>query len=102
MEKQILFKAGLELKKLDLQDDKQTVMAKITSETKDDTRNCLGFPRLKECGGFELLCRAANCRDLNVISFSWNGKYVRNALGCGQGKIYGTCVLYKNLCQPNL
>ena len=47
MEKQILFKAGLGLKKieLDLQDDELTVMNKITSETQVGTGNCLRFPQ---------------------------------------------------------
>ena len=90
IEKQILFKAGLGLKKikLDLQDDEQTVIGKITSETQDTTGNSLGFPQLKECGGFELLRCTSNCRDLSVISCSWNAKDLRSALGGGQGKIY--------------
>ena len=84
IEKQILFKAGLGLKKikLDLQDDEQTVMGKITSETQDAIGNSLGFPQLKECRGFEMLRCAANCRDLSVISCSWNAKDLRSKSHC--------------------
>ena len=63
-------------------------MGKITSETKDATGNSLGFPQLKEYGGFELLRCTANCRDLSVISCSWNAKDLRSSLGGRQGKIY--------------
>ena len=63
-------------------------MGKITSETQDATGNSLGFPQLKECGGFELLRCTANCRDLSVISCSWNAKDLRSSLGGRQGKIY--------------
>ena len=89
-EKQILFKAGLGLKKikLDLEDDEQTVMGKITSETQDATGHPMGFQQLKTCGGFELMRCASNCRDLSTISCSWNAKDLRSSLGGGQGKIY--------------
>ena len=63
-------------------------MGKITSETQDATGNSLGFPQLKECGRFELLRCTANCRDLSVISCSWNATDLRSSLGGGQGKIY--------------
>ena len=89
-EKQILFKAGLGLKKikLDLEDDEQTVIDKITSGTQDATGNSVGFPQLKTCGGFELMRCSSNCRDLSTISCSWNAKDLRSSLGGGQGKIY--------------
>ena len=56
-EKQILFKAGLGLKKikLDLEDDEQMVTDKIMSEIQDSTGNAMGFPQLKTCGGFEMM-----------------------------------------------
>ena len=63
-------------------------MGKITSEMQDATGNSLGFPQLKECGGVELLRCTANCRDLSVISCSWNAKDLRSSLGGRQGKIY--------------
>jgi hypothetical protein len=55
VEKQILFQAGLGVKKikLDLNDDEQTVVDKITADTKDSNGDCMGFPQLKCCGGFE-------------------------------------------------
>ena len=45
VEKEILFKAGLGLKKikLDTHDDEQAVVNKITSDEKDATGNALGF-----------------------------------------------------------
>ena len=52
MEKQILFKTCLALKKIKLylDNDEQTVIGKITSETQDATGNSIGFPQLKTCG----------------------------------------------------
>jgi hypothetical protein len=57
MEKQVLFKAGLGHKKikLDLQDDEQSVLSKITSETKDVMGNHMGFPQLKECSVLHII-----------------------------------------------
>ena len=80
MEKQILFKAGLGLKKIKLylEDDEQTVIGKITSETQDAAGISIGFPQLKNCGGFELMRCATNCRDLSIISCAWNAKDLRS------------------------
>ena len=77
-EKQILFRAGLGLKKikLDLEDDEHAVISKITSETQDTTGNPMGFPELKSCGGFEMMRCSANCRDLSVIECAWNARPV--------------------------
>ncbi|XP_028416926.1 uncharacterized protein LOC114541138, partial [Dendronephthya gigantea] len=90
VEKEILFKAGLGLTKikLDIQDDEQAVVNKITSDEKDATGNSYGFPQLKTCRGFEMMRCQANCRDLSVIDCSWNAKDLRSNLGWGQGKIY--------------
>ena len=90
MEKEILFKAGLGLKKikLDTLDDEQAVVNKITSDEKDNAGNAPGFPQLKACGGFELMRCQPNCRDLSVIDCSWYAKDLRSNLGGGQGKIY--------------
>ena len=90
LEKEILFKAGLGLKKIkwDTHDDEQTVVNKISSDEKDASGNALGFPQLKSCGGFEMMRCLPNCRDLSLINCSWNAKDLRSNLGGGQGKIY--------------
>ena len=89
-DKQILFKAGLGVKKikLDLEDNEQTVLDKITSDTKDASGNTMGFPQLKHSGGFEMLRCFPNCRDLVEIDSCWSAKDLRSAIGGGQGKIY--------------
>ena len=90
VEQQILFKAGLGLKKikLELEDDEETVMNKITSEAKDDSGKTKGFPQLKTCGGFEMMRSMPSCRDLTVIDSSWNARDLQSNLGGGQAKIY--------------
>ena len=57
VEKQILFKAGLGLKKitLDLEDDENTVKEKISSDALDSQGEPEGFPALRTCGGFDLM-----------------------------------------------
>ena len=90
LEKEIIFKASLGLKKinLDTHNDKQTVVNKISSDEKDASGNAFGFPQLKLCGGFEMMWCLPNCRDLSLIKCSWNAKDLRSNLGGGQGKIY--------------
>ena len=89
-EKEILFTAGLGLKKikLDTHDDEQAAVNKITSDEKDATGNTLGISQLKSCGGFEMMRCQPNCRDLSVINCSLNAKDLRSNMGGGQGKIY--------------
>ena len=80
LEKEILFKAGLGLKKIKLDtqdDDDQSVVNKITSDKKDATGNACGFPQLKTCGGFEMMRCQPNCRDLTVIDCSKNVNHLR-------------------------
>jgi hypothetical protein len=89
-EKQILFKAGLGLKriKFDVDDNEEAVVKKITaSETEDGSAEVLGFPQLHNCGGFELMRCVANCRELVVIDGSWAVKELK-ANGGPQAKIY--------------
>lgn len=89
-EEQILFKAFLGLKKIKLEaeDDEKTVISKLTSDAKRDDGNPLGFPALKECGGFEMMQCLPNCLDLSRIDCSWNANDIKAHLGGGQGKIY--------------
>lgn len=90
LEKQMLFKAGLGLKKikLDPNDDEDTVKEKITSDVKDSDGNTVGFPALRSCGGFELMQSSPNCRDLRRIDCCWSARDLKANLGGGQGKIY--------------
>ena len=87
-EKQILFKAGLGLKKIkfDIDDDKEAVMKKITS-SESDSNEITGFPKLCDCGGFELMRCAANCRELVLIEGSWSVRELKANVGT-QAKIY--------------
>ena len=88
LEKQILSKAGLGLKKikLDPDDDEDTLKEKITSDGKDSDGNPLGFSALRSCGGFELMQSSPNCRDLRRIDCCWSAKDFKSNLGGGQGK----------------
>ena len=90
LEKQILYKAGLGLKKikLDPTDDEDTVKEKILSDNKDGDGNPVGFPSLRSCGGFELMQSSPNCRDLRRIDCCWSARDLKANLGGGQGKIY--------------
>lgn len=90
VEKQILFKAGLGLKKikLDLEDEENTVKEQISSDASDSQGEPEGFPALWTCDGFELMQCSPNCRDLTRITCAWNAKDLRANLGGGQSKIY--------------
>ena len=87
-EKQILFKAGLGLKKIkfDIDDDEEAVMKKITS-AESDSNELTGFPKLRDCGGFELIRCVANCRELVLIEGSWGVRELKANVGA-QAKIY--------------
>ena len=84
-EKQILYKAGLGMKKIKFfsGDGEQDVYNKLTSEDPENG----GFPKLKGCGGFELLQCTANCRNLEVLKCAMSVKELKNHIS-GQGKIY--------------
>ena len=67
VDKQILYKAGLSVKKkLDLEDNEQ----------------------LKTIGGFKMLRCTPNCCDLTEIDSCWSARDLRSIMGGGQGKIY--------------
>jgi len=78
-EKQALARAGLGLKKikLDLEDDEETVMNKIVSDTLDGDGQPLGFPRLKGIGGFEMLFCGTNSRTLELLTCARSAKVIR-------------------------
>ena len=73
-EKQILHAAGLGLKKiqLDMDDDEQTVLAKLCSNDLKDGET-VGFPQLRNCGGFEMMVCTSNCRELSRIDSACMG-----------------------------
>lgn len=63
-EREILFKAGLGHRKIRFQTDdtEAIVMEKIVSDETIDNET-IGFPQLKQCGGFELLICRQNSRE---------------------------------------
>ena len=84
-EKQVLYKAGLGMKKIKFfsDDGEEDVYNKLTSE---DSENG-GIPKLKGCGGFELLQCTANWSDLEVLKCGMSVKELKNHIS-GRGKIY--------------
>lgn len=60
--KKYLLKAGLGMKKIrfNVKDGQTEVLKKISSDEKDENDECIGFPALKNCGGFELMRSQAN------------------------------------------
>lgn len=88
-EKQLLHQAGLGLKKIKLEatDDETTVLRKITSNEQNEEGQIVGFPQLKDCGGFEMLHCVSNCKDLTPITCSWAVKDLKANLGA-QTKLY--------------
>lgn len=82
-EKQILSKAGLEVKKIkfEIDDDEETVTNKIMSDVKDNDGVVLGFPQLQGIGVFEMLHCLRNCRDLRLIDCSWSVKDLKSNVG---------------------
>ena len=83
-----MFKAGLGLKKIkfDIDDDEEAVMKKIIS-AESDSNEINGLPKLRDCGGFELMRCVANCRELVLIEGSWGVKELKANVGA-QAKIY--------------
>ena len=82
-EKDLLTKAGLGYKKikLDLEDSEEDVCKKLTSNEKTSDGDIMGFPKLKEAGGFEIMKCVSNCRDLSVIEFACQQKPSKAWLG---------------------
>ena len=90
-EREILENAGLGFKriKLDLSDNKEEVMKKLTScVIEEQGSTTAGYPQLKSCGGFELLTCLSNSRDLKVLQCSMSAKDIKAKIGGGQGRIY--------------
>lgn len=90
LEKQMLLKACLGLKKikLDPNDDEDTVKEKITSNMKGSDGNTVGSVALCSRGGFELMQSSPNRKDLRRIDCGWSARDLKTNLGGGQSKIY--------------
>ncbi|KAK3083721.1 hypothetical protein FSP39_002007 [Pinctada imbricata] len=88
-EKEVLYKAGLGLKKIkfDLCDDVSDVMEKVSSDEKDENGEVIGFPQLKNCGGYEFLKCQSNNRGLTIIGSDWTVKSLKSCLG-PQAKLF--------------
>ncbi|XP_028401220.1 uncharacterized protein LOC114533980 [Dendronephthya gigantea] len=102
-EKQILQKAGLGIKRIKFEADydEKAVLETITSsEVNSETGQTIGFPKLKECGGFELMNCIANCRNLSTLDCSWSVKSLKANIG-GQSRIY-LRPIQKDLCTQSL
>ncbi|XP_061171814.1 uncharacterized protein LOC133181305 [Saccostrea echinata] len=88
-EKELLLKAGLGLKKMKfgLMDGETEVIQKLSSDETDENDECLGFPQLKTCGGFELMRSQSNSRILTLIDIEWSVRNLKACIG-SQGKLY--------------
>ena len=83
-EKQVLQNAGLSLKKIkfDLDEDNDDqVYEKLMADDQenDEEEFTLGFPKLKDCGGFELMRCIPNCRVLEPLKCNMDAKSLKMA-----------------------
>jgi len=85
-EKEMLLKAGLGLKKITFSES-DNFLDTISGADRDENGEYVGFPQLKNCGGFELLRCQANKRVLALIDCEWTVKSLKRFVG-PQGKIY--------------
>ncbi|CAB4029506.1 Hypothetical predicted protein [Paramuricea clavata] len=98
-----LQKAGHGIKriKFEADNDEKAVLETITSsEVNSETCQTMGFPKLKECGGFELMNCIANCRNLSTLDCAWSAKSLKANIG-GQSRIY-LRPIQKDLCTEPL
>ena len=77
IEKQILHNAGLGLKKIkfEVSDNTQQVVDTIMSDEKAGGGEPIGFPQLRQSGGFELRRCLPNCRELRMIDCPWTVRH---------------------------
>jgi hypothetical protein len=82
-ERQVLFQAGLAIKKikLNLDDDEGAVMDKIMSSGLDDIGQPIGFPQLKVRGGYEMLHCVSGSKILKPIDCYWSAKELEANIG---------------------
>jgi len=88
-EKQVLFHAGLGMKKikLDLEDKEEDVLEKVTCGDRGDDGEIKGFPQLKESGGFEIMYCVSGVKELKPLNCSWATKDLKANVG-SQSKLY--------------
>ncbi|KXJ10283.1 hypothetical protein AC249_AIPGENE17508 [Exaiptasia diaphana] len=89
-ERQALMRSGLGLKKikLELDDNEETVIRKITSDEADDDGQPKGYPKLKGIGGFEFLYCGSRSRELKLLKCARTARQLRQNMGGSQCKIY--------------
>lgn len=89
-DKAILLEANLGDKKikLNLDDSEHEVLSKITSAVQDENGETIGFPCLKDIGGFELLHRKGHNKTLEIISGNMCARNIKSNISTCQSKIY--------------
>ena len=87
-ERQVLYNAGLGLRKItfDFQDGENAVYDKLMEEEIKEDGETIGFPALKNSGGFEFLRCIPNCKALETLNCSLDVQSLKTCIG--QGKIY--------------
>ena len=70
-----------------MDDNEQMVLDKVTSNEIRDGE-VVGFPQLRDCGGFEMMICTSTCRDLSRLDCAWDANSLKAILGGGQSKIY--------------
>ena len=88
-EKQVLFHAGLGMKKikLDLEDNEKDVLETVMCGDRGDDGEIKGFPQLKESGGFEIMYCVSGVKELKPLNCSWAAKDLKANEG-SQSKLY--------------
>ena len=89
VEKEILNKAGLGFKKIQLNkdDEDKDVFEKLVSEELNAEGQPKGFPQLRTAGGFELMRCTQNNKSLSLIDCRWNAKELKKNVN-SQTNIY--------------
>ena len=70
-----------------MDDDEEIVLNKLCSSELNDGE-AVGFPQLRDYGGFEMMVCTANCKQLSHLDSAWDAKSLKSILGGGQSKIY--------------
>jgi hypothetical protein len=63
-----------------MDDDEQMVLDKLTSDEVKDGQT-VGFPQLRNSGGFEMIVCTSNCRQLSHIDCAWDAGSLKSAFG---------------------
>lgn len=70
-----------------MDDNEQMVLDKLCSNELKDGQT-IGFPQLRDCGGFEMMVCTSNCRQLSRLDCAWDAESLKSILAGGQSKIY--------------